>query len=134
MIIAIKVSNDLNNTSLEELVSSLRSHEIKLEEDEPKRKRKSFSLKSSGRSEKKRALQAETDEESEEESKEEDELSLLSRHVNQLWKKRQGKFKGQRKTGGLSSPIMDPRRLKMENNSRVLSARSLTTSRMNVPC
>ncbi|XP_050915187.1 uncharacterized protein LOC127130162 [Lathyrus oleraceus] len=102
MITALKLSKDLNNTSLEELVSSLKSREIELEEDEPKRNRKYISLKSSGRSEKTKALQAETDEESEEESEEEDELSLLSRHVNQLWKKRQGKFRGQRRISGRS--------------------------------
>jgi len=35
MVTALKLSKDLNNISLEELVSSLRSHEIELEEDEP---------------------------------------------------------------------------------------------------
>lgn len=35
MVTALKLSKDLNNISLEELISSLRSHEIDLEEDEP---------------------------------------------------------------------------------------------------
>ncbi|KAI5436385.1 hypothetical protein KIW84_022748 [Lathyrus oleraceus] len=35
MVISLKLSKDLNNISLEELVSSLRNHEIELEEDEP---------------------------------------------------------------------------------------------------
>lgn len=35
MVIALKLVNDLNNISLEELFSSLRSHMIELEEDEP---------------------------------------------------------------------------------------------------
>ncbi|XP_050897860.1 uncharacterized protein LOC127104736 [Lathyrus oleraceus] len=77
-----------------------RSHEIEIQEDEPKRKRKFVTLKSSGRFGKIKVLQAKTYEDYEEESKEEDELSLLSRHVNQLWKKRQGKFRGQRRKGG----------------------------------
>lgn len=85
MVTALKLSKDMNNTSLEEMVSSLRSHEIQIEEDGPKRKRKFISLKSSGKSENTKPLQAETYEDSEEESKEEeDELFILSIHVNQL--------------------------------------------------
>lgn len=38
MVTAMKLCKDWNNTNLEELVSSLRSHEIELEGDEPKRK------------------------------------------------------------------------------------------------
>lgn len=102
MVTALKLSKDINKTYIEELVSYLISHEIELEEDEPKRKTKSISLKSSGRSKKTKALQVETDEESEEESEEKDELSLLFRRVNQLWKKTKGKFKGQRRTSGRS--------------------------------
>lgn len=94
MVTALKLLKDLSNTSLEELISSLRSHEIELKKDEPKRKRKYVALKSLEKSEKTKALQSEKDEDSEEESEEEDELSLLSKRVNQLWKKRQGKFIG----------------------------------------
>lgn len=50
MVTSLKLSKDFNNDSLEELVSSLRSHEIELEEDDPKRKSKFVALKSSGRS------------------------------------------------------------------------------------
>lgn len=57
----------MNNTYLKELVSSLRSHEIELKEDEPKRKRKFVALKSSIRSEKIKSFQAETNEDYEEE-------------------------------------------------------------------
>lgn len=46
MVIALKLSKDLNNISLEELISSLESHEIELEEDEPQKKNKSVALKS----------------------------------------------------------------------------------------
>ena len=38
---AFKVSKDLNNVSLEELISALRSHEIELDEHEPQKKGKS---------------------------------------------------------------------------------------------
>lgn len=67
MVATLKLSKDLNNNSLEELVSSLRSREIEPEEDEPKRKSNYVSLKYLGRSKKTKAPQAETDEESEEE-------------------------------------------------------------------
>ena len=46
MVTAFKVSKDLNNVSLEELISALRSHEIELDEHEPQEKGKSISLKS----------------------------------------------------------------------------------------
>lgn len=84
MVTALKLFNDLNNTTLEELVSSLRSHEIMLEYNESQRKVKFLAMKSIGKSRKIKAFQTEEDED----SKEEDELSLLSRRVNQLWKKR----------------------------------------------
>ena len=35
MVTALKVAKDLNQISLEELISSLRSHELELLEDEP---------------------------------------------------------------------------------------------------
>ena len=41
---------------LEELISSLRTHEIELEEDEPQKKVKFMALKSKGKPEKARAL------------------------------------------------------------------------------
>ena len=41
-----KLAKDLNNVSLEELVSPLRSHEIELEEDEPQKRGKSVALNS----------------------------------------------------------------------------------------
>lgn len=84
MVIALKLSKDLNNTTLEELVSSLRSHEIELEEDETQRKVKFVALKPMGKSEKTKVVQVEEEEDSEEDSEEEDELYLLSIRVNQL--------------------------------------------------
>lgn len=56
MVITLKLSKDLNNTYLKELVSSLRSREIELGEDEPRRKSKCVALKSLGKSEKTKAL------------------------------------------------------------------------------
>ena len=79
----LKMSKDLNNTILKELISSLRSHEIKLKEDEPHKKVKFVALKSKGKFEKARDLQAE-EEVSKESSKEEEELSLISKRANQL--------------------------------------------------
>lgn len=82
MVTALKVSKDLN-TTLEELISSLKSHEIDLEEDEPKKKIKPMDLEFKGKFEKAKALQTK-EEESEESSEEEYDTSLLSIRVNQL--------------------------------------------------
>src|ERR1044072_6835349 len=46
MVTALKMAKDLNKISLEELISSLRSHEIELQEDEPQRRNKSVALPS----------------------------------------------------------------------------------------
>lgn len=46
MVTAFKMAKDLNNISLEELVSSLRSHEFELDEDEPQKRGKFVALKS----------------------------------------------------------------------------------------
>lgn len=70
--------------TMEELISSLRSHVIELEQDKSQKKVKYVALKSKGRPEKAKALQDEK-EESDESSNEENELSLLSRRVNQLY-------------------------------------------------
>src|ERR1044072_6280902 len=87
MVTALKVAKDLNQICLEELISSLRSHEIELQEDEPQRKVKSVALKSI--SKKGNAFQAEEKSEGSEEISEEEELSLISRRINHLWKHRQ---------------------------------------------
>ena len=57
MVTALKLVKDINNTSLEELVSSLRSHEIELEQDEPQKRGKFVALKSIRIFEKMRTLQ-----------------------------------------------------------------------------
>src|ERR1044072_1132877 len=100
MVTALKRAKDLNKISLEDLISSLRSHEIELQEDEPRRRVKSVALKSSSR--KAKAPQAEEESEGSEESSEEDELSLISRRINHLWKHRQGRrsYQGPRNAKG----------------------------------
>ncbi|MCI71916.1 hypothetical protein A2U01_0093179, partial [Trifolium medium] len=52
MVTALKISRDLNSTTLEELTSSLRSYEIELNVDEPQKKAKSVALKCSAEPEK----------------------------------------------------------------------------------
>ena len=85
MVTAPKLAKDLNNISLEELVNSLRSHEIELDQDKPQKRGKSIALKTIRRSKESKALQAEDIEDSEEDSDEEDdELSLLSKRLNCL--------------------------------------------------
>ena len=102
MVTALKLAKNLNEISLEELISSLRSHEIELEEDEPQQKKgKSLALKSNKKYETK-AFQAE-EESSSSSSSEEDELSLISRRVKQLWKHRQKKFRNTRSSNESSS-------------------------------
>lgn len=49
MVSAMKLSKNMNNTTLKELVSSFRIHEIGLEENEPQRKGKFVALKSTGK-------------------------------------------------------------------------------------
>ena len=46
MVTALKLAKDLNKITLEELISSLRSHEIELEADEPQKQGKPLALKS----------------------------------------------------------------------------------------
>src|ERR1044072_8677118 len=87
VVTALKVAKDLNSISMEELVSSLRSHETELQADEPQKRNRSVALKST--SKKNKALQAVEESEDSEESSEEDELSLISRRINRLWKLRQ---------------------------------------------
>lgn len=72
MVTALKLSMDLNNTTLKEIVSSLRGHEIKLEKDKPQRKVKFVALKSMGKYENTKAFQSEEEEDYEEDSEEED--------------------------------------------------------------
>ena len=53
MAIALKLAKDLNKISMEELISSLRSHEIELEADKPQKQGKPLALKSNIKSDSK---------------------------------------------------------------------------------
>ncbi|XP_058782897.1 uncharacterized protein LOC131657524 [Vicia villosa] len=100
MVTTLKLAKDLNAISLEELISSLRSHEIELEEDEPQKKGKSLALKSKSKF-KTHAFQVE-EESSGGSSSEEGELSLISKRVQQLWKHRQRKPRNHRRSDDYS--------------------------------
>src|SRR3954469_15116634 len=93
MVTAFKISKNMNEVSLEELISSLRSHEIELDANEPQKKGKSIALKSNFKK-CTNAFQAREEDPEESESEEEDELSMISRRVNQLWKSKKRKFRG----------------------------------------
>src|SRR4051812_45689638 len=95
MVIAFKIAKNLNEVSLEELISALRSHEIELDANEPQKKGKSIALKSNFKK-CTNAFQDEEEDSEESESEEEDELSMISRRLNQLWKTKQRKFRGVR--------------------------------------
>src|SRR3954464_6553501 len=92
MVTAFKIVKNLNEVSLEELISALRSHEIELGANEPQKKGKSIALKSNFKK-CTNAFQAEEVDFEESESEEEDELSMISRRVNQIWKSKQRRFK-----------------------------------------
>src|SRR3954471_1413428 len=86
MVTAFKIAKNLNEVSLEELISALRSHEIELDANEPQKKGKSIALKSNFKK-CTNAFQAEevdSEESESEEEEEEDEVSMISRRVNQL--------------------------------------------------
>src|SRR3954463_12703337 len=95
MVTAFKIAKNLNEVSLEELISAPRSHEIELDANEPQKKGKSIALKSNIKK-CTNAFQAREEDPEESESEEEDELSLISRRLNQLWKSKQRKFRGVR--------------------------------------
>src|SRR3954468_17601623 len=93
MVTAFKIAKNLNEVSLEEFISALRSHEIELDANEPQKKGKSIALKSNFKK-CTNAFQAREEDPEESESEEEDELSMISRRVNQLWKSKQRMFRG----------------------------------------
>jgi len=103
----IEEAKDLNTLSVEDLISSLKCHEIRLNEHEPIKKSKSIALKSRGKSSK--ALKAlESEEESTSEDSNEDpeivqKMAMLSNKLQYLAKKnkrflsRSGSHKSSRK-------------------------------------
>lgn len=105
MVTAFKVSKDLNNTTLEEFISSLRSHEIEIEENEHQKKVKYVALKSKCKPGKDKTLKSE-EEEFGEKSEEEDELSLLSRReTNSRRKYKQSSKASEEHVDDLSQPL-----------------------------
>jgi hypothetical protein len=94
---AIQESKNLNDLSLENLISSLKSHELELLTDEPVKKSKPLALKSSQKSSK--ALKAkvieyeeeEASEEVPEEESEDEEMILLTKRFQQ-WARKNKKF------------------------------------------
>src|SRR4051812_42292316 len=93
MVTAFKIAKNLNEVSLEELISALRSHGIELDANEPQKKGKSIALKSNFKKFTNAFQAEEVDSEESESEEEEDELSMISRRVNQFWKSKQRKFK-----------------------------------------
>ncbi|XP_058756052.1 uncharacterized protein LOC131629265 [Vicia villosa] len=100
MVTTLKPAKDLNAISLEELIISLRIHGIELEEDDPQKKGKSLALNSKNKF-KTNAFQEE-EESSGGSSSEEDELSLISKRVQQLWKHKQRKPRNYRRSDDYS--------------------------------
>ena len=104
---AIEEAKDLNTLSVEDLISSLKCHEIGLNEQEPVKKPKSIALKSKGKSSK--ALKAnESEDESHAGDSDEDlivveEMTMLSNRLQYLARKskkflgRGSGYKGSRK-------------------------------------
>src|SRR4051812_29607821 len=84
MVTAFMVAKNLNEVSLEELISALRSHEIELDANEPLKKGESTALKSLNKK-CTNAFQAEEEDSEELESEEEDdEQSMIFKRVNLL--------------------------------------------------
>ncbi|KAK2373437.1 gag-protease polyprotein [Trifolium repens] len=104
---AFQEAKDLDNVTLEDLISSLRSHELELMSDEPVRKSKSLALsstKSSSKALKAKVIEsnAEASEEMLEEDSEEDEMALMTRRFQQLnmkFKKFSNRSSGSRSSG-----------------------------------
>lgn len=116
MVNALKLVKDMNNTSLEELISSLRSHVIEVKKVEPHKGGKFIALKCVRKSGKTKALQVEEEEDSAEYFDEEDELSLLFRKIYQLQNKKQGKYF--RETGRTSGRFKSSFELRMSGSNR----------------
>ena len=88
---AIEEGKDLNTLSIEDLISSLKCHEIDLNEHEPIKKPKSIALKSRGKSTKAlKALESEEESTSEDSDKDPEivqKMAMLSNRLQYLAKK-----------------------------------------------
>lgn len=111
--IALKVSKNLNSTTLEEILGSLRSHEIELEEDETLNKGNYVTRKTKRKSEKTNAFQ-DIKEKLEEDSDGEEEVSLLSKIINQLQKQRYKRSIGYIRLDGHSEKTFGQKKLGAE--------------------
>src|SRR3954462_13651280 len=103
MVTAFMIAKNLNEVSLEELISTLISHEIELDANEPQKKGKSIALKSNYKKctnafkaeeeDSEESYSEEEEEDDDDDDDDDDELSMISIRVNQLWKRKQRKFK-----------------------------------------
>ena len=94
---AIQEAKDLNTLSLEEMLGSLKVHELELNGEDGSKKEKSIALKAK-KSSSSKSLKAEEASDEEPEGSEasdsgEDELSFISRKIQHMWKKKGG-FRG----------------------------------------
>ena len=126
MVTALKLEKDINKISPEELVSSLRIHEIELEDDEPQKQGKPLALKSNKKHDSK-VLQ-DMEETSAGSSSEEDAFSLISRRVNQLWKQRQRKFRNSKRSGNQNESSSDTEILSLPLDAEGLKLLMVTES------
>ncbi|XP_058784566.1 uncharacterized protein LOC131659382 [Vicia villosa] len=81
MVTAITQAKDLTSLPVEELVGSLRAHECIILEDKPLKKGKSISLKAVQNS---KETQLKIEESNESPSEDEDDLTLISKHIQQM--------------------------------------------------
>ncbi|WJX62100.1 hypothetical protein P8452_47132 [Trifolium repens] len=115
---AFQEAKDLDQVSLEDLISSLKTHEMELMTDESTKKIKGIALssKSSSKALKAKVIESE-DEASEEghevESEDEEEMVLMAAKVSQ-WAKRSKKYAG--KFGGSSKKVGATKEKKEEQN------------------
>jgi hypothetical protein len=132
MVTALKVPRDLNSTTLEELISSLRSYEIELEADEPRKKVKYVALKSSCESEKFHILHSDVDELCSEDV-EDEEVSLLARRINQFLKHRQRRLGTFNKTSGQGESTFNQRKLKPDREVIYFECQEPITIEVSAP-
>jgi hypothetical protein len=115
---AFQESKDLDTVSLESLVSSLKSHEMKLMTDESTKKMKGIALSSKSSSKALKAKVIESEDEASEDSQEigsddEEKMVLMAAKVSQ-WAKRSKKYAG--KFGSSSKKVRSSKDKKEEQN------------------
>jgi acyl-CoA hydrolase len=92
MVTAITQAKDLNSLALEDLIGTLRAHEVLLQEDKPIKKGKMIALKAAQENPDETSLQIEENKETEEEQtvqeEAETELALISKKIQRMMKRR----------------------------------------------